>query len=365
MLHQKAQIAQTIATEIPNKISIDHITQPNYIDRIPDYWVEQLSYMIRTYDDFNRMLVQMKNRMASITPPPLTEEQIALQEELLGGATAEIADVAVSTKTKKTKAKAKSKPKNKPDYNSVEIENLEKIKSALSRRISKELAHWPIWEEWLAHVPGIGPSIGANLIMLYYYRHQAICQVCGAFIEKKARPDEPEKKMFWCPACNKAIKGLGNIVYALQRRTFPNVSKWWAFMGRKVVDGKIVKRIKKTQQTWSTKGKQTGFQIGDQFNRQGIKTPYGRFLLERKQKRKITHPDISDGHRLNMAKNEAVKLFLSHFWHVARKLEGLSTDGPYAEVILGHTGIIKPYYWKGGEGCGDDGCGCECGCDDE
>jgi hypothetical protein len=89
-----------------------------------------------------------------------------------------------------------------------------------------------------------------------------------------------------------------------------------------------------------------GYQIADQFNRQVDRTEYGKYLLGRKAKREKTHPKASKGHRLNMAKNETVKLFLAHFWHVARELEGLSTEGPYIQAVGGHTGIIAPYYFE-------------------
>lgn len=264
---------------------------------IPEGVIEHLNYMAKTYDGFNKMLTEMKNRLHALNKDARPKDQ-------------------------------------------EEIDGLEKIKSALSRRISKELEYWPIWTEWLVNVPGVGPAIGANLILLYYYRFAPACPVCGTVVEKT-------EGTFFCPACEKSIKGDG-VAYEIQERDFPNVSKWWAFMGRKIEDGKMTKRAKGKVQTWSSKGRLVGFQVGDQFNRRKD-SDYGRFLLERKAHREKTHPDATKGHRLNMARNEAVKLFLSHFWHVARTLDGKSTAGPYAEVVMGHTGIIPPFYWDEGK----------------
>ncbi len=45
--------------------------------------------------------------------------------------------------------------------------------------------------------------------------------------------------------------------------------------------------------------------------------------------------------------NNAVKLFLAHFWTVARTLDSKEVTAPYAMTIMGHTGYIKPFYFEG------------------
>ena len=218
------------------------------------------------------------------------------------------------------------------------VKDLVKIKLAISRKIEKLLEEWPIWTEWLKFVPGVGPFVAGNLVMLYYYRHVPICS-CGEAVEKR-------NKTFYCPACDKSIKGDGIVRHKIEERDFATVSKWWAFMGRRVEDGKMPKRKKGVQANWSNLGRAVSHQFGDQVNRQPANFPYKAFFLERKAKREKTHPEATKGHRHNMARNETIKLFLSHFWHVARTLSGKDTRGPYAEVVLRHDGIIAPYYWK-------------------
>ena len=117
-------------------------------------------------------------------------------------------------------------------------------------------------------------------------------------------------------------------------------------MGRNIIDGAMPKRKKGVQVNWSTPGRTIGFHIGDQFNRQKEDHPYKAFLIGRKKKHEKNHPDWSKGHIHNAAKNETVKLFLAHFWHVARTIEGLSVSEPYSGAIMGHTNIIKPFYWE-------------------
>jgi hypothetical protein len=51
---------------------------------------------------------------------------------------------------------------------------------------------------------------------------------------------------------------------------------------------------------------------------------------------------LIDGHLHARAKRRAVKIFLSHYWEIARRARGLEVRAPYAEAILEHDGIIHP-----------------------
>lgn len=213
------------------------------------------------------------------------------------------------------------------------------VKGMLSRRIEKALPLWPIWNQWLEKIPGIGPAIGGQLILLYYYKFIPICDDCGKDIDTEA-------EKWACSACGKVAKGGGLLKYRVALRDFPNISKWHKYMGMHVEDGKKPKRQKGQQSNWSTPGRTLAYQIGDQFNRRNAADhPYKAFLEARKRKRQQTHPNASKGHVMNMARHEAGKLFLSHFWAVAREIAGLPVTEPYAGTIMGHTGIIQPFYW--------------------
>jgi hypothetical protein len=48
------------------------------------------------------------------------------------------------------------------------------------------------------------------------------------------------------------------------------------------------------------------------------------------------------GHLHERAKRRAIKIFLSHYWTIAREARGLEVRQPYVQQILGHDGIIKP-----------------------
>ena len=219
-------------------------------------------------------------------------------------------------------------------------EGLESVKGRISRMIEKELGNFDIWTHWMKDVPGIGPVLAAELIMLYYYRYLPVCKDCMTRLEK-------EEGTYWCKTCEKSVKGDGNLDHELDYKDFPTISKWWAYMGRDIRDGAMRKRKTGEQLNWSPRGRKLGFLIGESFNKQQPDHLYKAVLLQQKAKYEKSQPDISKGWRHNKAKNNTVKLFLAHFWTVARTLEGKEVSDPYAMVIMGHTNYIKPFYFEG------------------
>ncbi len=217
---------------------------------------------------------------------------------------------------------------------------LKSVRGVCERLIKNNLKYYPLWNEWLVNVDGAGARVAGTLINIYYYKRIPVCP-CGGFLQK-------EDSTMICTACGKSAKGDGILKYNIYRRDFPNVSSWWRYLGMHTEDGRKPKRKKGQVAPWSTVGRTAAYYFGQsvQYQSPGTGHFYRDFYDQRKIYRRKTHPDASDGHINNMALNETAKLFLSHFWHVARELEGLSTDGPYVQVHMGHTGIIAPYYWK-------------------
>ena len=58
-------------------------------------------------------------------------------------------------------------------------------------------------------------------------------------------------------------------------------------------------------------------------------------------KKRLLASKLSDAHLHARAKRRVVKIFLSHFWGIARSGKGLPVTPPYVEQILGHDGIIQ------------------------
>ena len=217
-------------------------------------------------------------------------------------------------------------------------DGLDTVKGRITREIGKELKNWDIWEDWMQKIPGVGPYLAARLIIFYYYRFVPICQDCGGKLLKK-------DSALICEKCGKTSKGDGVLKHDIEIKDFATISKWWAYMGRHTVDGVMPKRKKGELANWSTPGRTVGFHVGDQFNRQKPDHPYKAFMLERKAKHARNHGEWSKGHIHNAAKNETIKLFLAHFWTVAREMDGKPVSEPYAGAIMGHTNIIDPFYF--------------------
>ena len=116
-------------------------------------------------------------------------------------------------------------------------------------------------------------------------------------------------------------------------------------MGRHVIEGKVPKRTKAVLSDWSTPGRQIGFQVGQSFIKKEGAHLYRAYYDKRRALRETTHPEATKMHKMNMSLNETVKMFLSHFWQVARTLDDLPVTVPY---IVGKDPvhkIIPPFYW--------------------
>lgn len=271
----------------------------------------ELNYTIKNYQGLTKMIVQITNRAHAYGLDPTHEDVISGSIDRKGN------------------------EKN---------QGLEQIKGRVSRKMGRILKDFPLWQEWLVNVPGIGPAIAGQLISLYYFKSIPVCTKCGADLED-----------FACPICNVESKGQGVLKYRIELREFPTISSWWHYMGRHVIDGKVPRRRKQRDDEvtnpndWSNLGRKLGFDIRESFNKQPSSHKYKKHALQRKHYREQTHPDATKGHRHNMAWNETIKLFLSHFWQVAHILDGKIMTQPWCVQHGGHneSSIIPPYYFNG------------------
>lgn len=297
--------------------------QPNTPER--EFSIRRLQFLTRTYDDLNKVITSTKNRLCALNP------EVDYKHDFILG-------------------------------NVDDSKGLESLKGKVSRTIERELRNWPLYTRWLETVPGIGPAIAANLILLYYYRFTPVCPDCGTVLVKKEIEGKDGKPFntFYCEKCEKSVKGDGVLKHRVEMRDFATMSKWWKFMGIAIdpETGRKPMRQKGVVANWSAVGRKTAYLVGDQFNRQVMKTPYGAFLVERKRRSMRLHPERSAGHHLNCARHEAAKLFLSHFYAVAHEIDNIPIQRPeqtemginnqtgvYAITILGHAGYVAPFFW--------------------
>ena len=273
----------------------------------------ELNYAVKNYTGITNQIVQIKNRGYAYG---IDSEH----EELIHG--------------KKDKA------------GKMKMQGLESIKGMAGRHILRIIKDFPIWNEWLDNVPGIGPVIGGQLIKLYYFKSVTICSKCSE--------DMPEKKkgIEWrCLHCKTIAKGQGVLKYRIELREFPTISSWWHFMGRAndPNTGNIPKMKSGEKIDWNPTGKKLGFDFKESVNKFKSDHNYKAFAEKRKKYRERTHPDASKGHRHNMAWNESWKLFLSHFWQVDHILSGAEMTEPWCVQHGSHdkSSMIAPYYFNG------------------
>lgn len=289
----------------------NNLTRKVGVEMTNENAIHYLNFLIREYRGITQLITQTKQRLQSL-PGEEKEEQF---DTLLKG--------------------------------EGKLEGLETIKGRINRELTKELSKWDIWERWMKDIPGIGAWIAGELIILFYYRFIPICKDCSGKLEKRECKAENGKTInsLMCVDCGKIAKE-GLLKHKLDFKDFPTISKWWAYMGMHTVDGVKPKRKKGTQSNWSTVGRTICYHIGEEINRQKDEHPYKAFMKLRKEKHARNNTDWKKGHIHNAGKNEVAKLFLAHFWHVARTLEGKPVSEPYAGAIMGHTNIVKPFYWE-------------------
>ena len=293
-------------------------TESQMIRGIPEEAIRHLQFLARGYQDVTKALTPVRTGISSTNPylfvglSDTERERVMMKEDI--------------------------------------IRELERVKGQLDRRMKTHLKHWPLWSRWLEKVPGIGGAIGSRLILLYYYKFVPVCPQCGGDIVKKEIPNGRggERMGFYCEACDKVLKGEGNIQHRIEVRDFPNISSLWSFFGAKTVevDGKFIVPMRKKGEkcSWSPEAKNVRYLIGDQMQRQQSDNPYKMFYNARKAQRLRDSMDVPPMRRLARVLLETEKLFLSHMWVVAREIDGLSITEPYVAKHMGHD-VIPPYFW--------------------
>ena len=227
------------------------------------------------------------------------------------------------------------------------VAGLSTIQRRLVTKIKADISDWPIWLEWGEIIPGLGAAACAGpLILGYYYKFNPICKDCGGNLKLLKNAEDDEKKTYLCMECGKKSKGL--LKYDISIRDYPNISKWWTMCGRG--DPKYKKRKTGCTEDEAKKAgtprlKQAGYHTAKSFLKK--KNKYYDFYLEVKARYQLNNPSWSKGKCDGFAQNNMVKLFLSHWWQIAREIDELPKTEPYAPTILGHTGVIPPFYWNG------------------
>ncbi len=168
----------------------------------------------------------------------------------------------------------------------------------------------PLYTKWLSKIKGIGPVLSANLIHYFGY--------CDA--EKDGKD------------------------------LVPHISSLWKYAGMHVENGKAPRKEKGKKVNFNIKARALVWKIGDSFIKQRVQ-PY-RSIYDNEKKRqlelmkmKAPNAPVSLLNAELRARRKMMKVFLAHYWIVARTIAGKPITEPYAQEKLGHTHIIPPPFW--------------------
>ena len=170
------------------------------------------------------------------------------------------------------------------------------------------------------------------------------------------------------------IRGVAEILSANLIKEFGDcsqydtVSKLWAHCGLNVVNGKAPKRRKGETINYNPKLKTLTWKISDTLMK--LNKGYYRGIYDSEKRKQLNkeYPlgyleanyngykredtNLSKGHAHNRALRKMRKIFLDHYWHCARELNGLPAEKNYVEGVLGHDHIINWRDAVGREGNG-------------
>ena len=192
------------------------------------------------------------------------------------------------------------------------FKQISKTEHTIYAYMKANLAYEPIWTEWLERVEGVG-VVTASAIVSYL---------------------TPISK-------------------------FETVSKLWRYCGYACIDGKAEKPIKGQKLKYNPRLKTLLWLLGESF----VKTKgFYRKVYEQVREeynRKWQTPEdckspicrvvgrCTDSHKFEASKRKVIKIFLAHYFAVARDLAGLPVQMPYViEYVKGHEHYIEPPYYR-------------------
>ena len=211
----------------------------------------------------------------------------------------------------------------------------EKTENYYKSLMLKVLKQEELWKDWLLKVKGIGPILGAGLIKNFgycetYVHISSLWRHCG-YDPEGALPKQVGKKTHYNPKLKTFVWKISESL--LKQRSQPY---------REVYDNekeRQVKLMEKCQCICCGKGPKEHSRNKKKYRDMEYHCKDGE----------IYSPDVplapmSLKHADNRAKRKAVKIFLQHYWLVARKMKGLEVSKPYPFDKLGekHKHYISP-----------------------
>jgi hypothetical protein len=154
------------------------------------------------------------------------------------------------------------------------------------------------------------------------------------------------------------IKGVGSLLAAellafVDISRAPTVSSLWRYAGYGVTDGKADRPVAGEKLKYNKRLKKVCYVIAVSFLR--ARSPYAQIYYEARERYEAERPDWPKARRHLAAMRKMIKVFLAHFWEVARLAEGLPVKRPYVFDRLGHVHEYRPedFGWRVSDPIGD------------
>ncbi|KPL02044.1 MAG: hypothetical protein AMJ90_06795 [candidate division Zixibacteria bacterium SM23_73_2] len=214
-----------------------------------------------------------------------------------------------------------------------------KIEQKYKKMMEECLKYEKIYNQWLKKLKGIGTVLSSNLLKNFGYCEITIFDSKGNQVCSEIDDLEKTWKLL------KEIRHDGN-KNKLFYKGYPHVSSLWRHCGLDPEGAQPKNKGKKIH--YNPKLKTLAWKIADSFFMK--RTPVYRSLYDQYLARQYK---LIDDHDKKAAKNKKhacfrsrrrmVKIFLAHYWSIARRMKGLPVTNPYAiDKIPGHSTYVKP-----------------------
>jgi len=275
------------------------------VNNLPPKQIGQLRFLVETMYDLQKVRIATSNRIKKYC---------------------EIADT--------TEAELK-------EYHSHADESYAENEKWMEKESFAIIKDHPIYDRWLSKVKGIGPRLSGGLLAwIDLYRATHVSSVwkycgmavvttryhCGACKEEFPVADVPEFEN-GCPKCKGQLFRIGE---ADRRR---RGEKLGYNPGAKVLVWKIGNQFVKQGDSYR--------KLYDHFRKEVEQRPCHKVHLDEKTKKPIP---CFDAHKHAKALRLTIKIFLSHYYIVGRKIFGLPISDPFPFGVLGHdrASYIEP-----------------------
>lgn len=186
----------------------------------------------------------------------------------------------------------------------------------------------------------------------FYYEYKSLEERFKRFMERYVREHSPIY-VRWLSR----IRGIGPLLcmnlelFLGDCSRFPHPSAVWKYAGMHVVNGEAPKRRKGEKLDFRLDLRTLCWKLTDSFIKQ--RTPCYRTIYDMEKERQLElmekgaeNAPKSKLHADLRARRKAAKLFLQHYFTVARYLAGLPVPPPYPLSHLRHVEYIPPPEWQ-------------------